>query len=65
MIQACRVLEVKVVVGGGIVMEELAYDKHLLDGRLERVDELTCGDQAGVVSRMLSLSSMPFSLPGL
>ena len=45
-IEARRVLEVKVVVGGGIVMEVVADQKNLFDCRMERVDKIARRDEA-------------------
>jgi hypothetical protein len=46
-IQASGVLEVEVVVGGWVVVEVIADEKDLLDGGMERVDEIACRGEAG------------------
>ena len=45
-VETRRVLEVEVVVGGGIIVEVVADEEDLFDGRMERVDKIAGRDQA-------------------
>src|SRR4030081_2134437 len=44
-VETSGVLKIEVVVRGGIVVEVIADQKHLFDGRLERIDKIACRDQ--------------------
>src|SRR6266852_7918271 len=44
-VKASRVLEIEIVVGGGIVMEVIADQEHLFNGGGERVGEIACRDE--------------------
>ncbi len=44
-IEASRVLEVEVIVGRRIIVEVIADQKHLLDGRMKRVDQVARRDE--------------------
>src|SRR3981081_4108133 len=44
-VETSSVFKIEVVVGGGIVVEVIADQKHLFDGRLERIDKIPCRDE--------------------
>src|SRR5580693_672949 len=44
-IQAGRALEIKLVVGGGIVMEVVTDQKYLFDGGMKRIDKIARRDE--------------------
>src|SRR5258707_13561773 len=44
-VETSGVLEIEVIVGGRIVVEGIADQKDLFDGRMERVDEMACRDE--------------------